>query len=209
MRIAELSRQANVSIPTIKYYLREGLLSPGERTSRNQASYDETHLGRLRLIRALIDVGKLPVATVREVLSTLDEPDMPLHEVLGVVSASLCERRQTEPDDVLAAGREDVDALIERHGWQIADDTPELDVLAGIIVSARRLGHPHIADAFDNYCEAAAAIAEVEVGYVSELGTVENVLEGVVVGTVLGEAALAAIRRLAHQNVSARRFTES
>lgn len=209
MRIAELSRQADVTIPTIKYYLREGLLPPGERTSRNQARYDATHLGRLRLIRALIDVGKLPVATVREVLATLDEPDLSLHKVLGTVSASLSEPAPSTPDDDLVAAREDVDALIERHGWQIAEDTPELDVLAGIIASAQQLGHPHIADSFDAYCEAAESIADVDIGYVSGLGTVENMLEGVVVGTVLGEAALAAIRRLAHQNLSARRFAES
>lgn len=208
MRIAELSRQADVAVPTIKYYLREGLLPPGERTNRNQARYDDTHLRRLRLIRALIDVGKLPVATVREVLAALDEPDLPLHKVLGVVSASLSEQRRPEPDDELAAARHDVDALIARHGWKIAEDTPELDVLAGIIVSARHLGHPHIPDSFDAYCDAAESIAEVDVGYVSDLGSVEKVLEGVVVGTVLGEAALAAIRRLAHQNVSARRFGE-
>ncbi|WP_034270273.1 MerR family transcriptional regulator [Haloechinothrix halophila] len=209
MRIAELSRQAGVSIPTIKYYLREGLLPPGERTNRNQAQYDEPHLERLRLIRALIDVGKLPVATVREVLATLDEPDISLHKVLGTVSASLSEPTASTPDDDLVAAREDVDALIERHGWQIAEDTPELDVLAGIIVRARQLGHAHIADSFDTYCEAAESIADVDVGYVSGLGTVENVVEGVVVGTVLGDAALAAIRRLAHQNLSARRFAES
>jgi DNA-binding transcriptional MerR regulator len=40
MRIAELSRRSGVSVPTIKYYLREGLLPPGERTSPNQALYN-------------------------------------------------------------------------------------------------------------------------------------------------------------------------
>ena len=47
MRIAELSRRSGVSVPTIKYYLREGLLAAGERTGPNQARYDEAHLRRL------------------------------------------------------------------------------------------------------------------------------------------------------------------
>ncbi|WP_346281659.1 MerR family DNA-binding transcriptional regulator, partial [Pseudonocardia sp.] len=33
MRMAELSARTGVPIPTIKFYLREGLLPPGERTS--------------------------------------------------------------------------------------------------------------------------------------------------------------------------------
>ena len=61
MRVAELSRRSGVSVASIKYYLREGLLPPGELTSPNQAHYDEEHLRRLRLVRALLDVGGLTV----------------------------------------------------------------------------------------------------------------------------------------------------
>ena len=35
MRIAELSQTTGVPVPTIKYYLREGLLPSGELTSPN------------------------------------------------------------------------------------------------------------------------------------------------------------------------------
>ena len=35
MRIAELSTRSGTSIPTIKYYLREGLLPAGTATGRN------------------------------------------------------------------------------------------------------------------------------------------------------------------------------
>ena len=41
MRIAELSSRSGTSIPTIKYYLREGLLPAGEATGRNQADYGD------------------------------------------------------------------------------------------------------------------------------------------------------------------------
>ncbi len=46
MRISELSRRSGVSIPTIKYYLRDGLLPAGRATAANQADYDEDHLRR-------------------------------------------------------------------------------------------------------------------------------------------------------------------
>ncbi|MFD0479411.1 MerR family transcriptional regulator [Nonomuraea thailandensis] len=60
MRISELSARSGVAIPTIKYYLREGMLHQGEQTAATRAEYDETHLRRLRLIRALLDVGGSP-----------------------------------------------------------------------------------------------------------------------------------------------------
>ena len=64
MRIGELSRRTGVPVPTIKYYVREGLLPAGQLTSPNQASYDDAHERRLRLIRALLDVGGLKVAAI-------------------------------------------------------------------------------------------------------------------------------------------------
>ncbi len=45
MRVAELSRRSGVSVASIKYYLREGLLPPGELTSPNQAHYGEAKGG--------------------------------------------------------------------------------------------------------------------------------------------------------------------
>ena len=78
MRVGELSRRSGVSVASIKYYLREGLLPAGERTSPNQASYDDGHLRRLRMIRALIDVGGLSVVATRDVPAAVDDPDLPL-----------------------------------------------------------------------------------------------------------------------------------
>ena len=73
MRISELSRVSGVPVPTVKFYLREGLLSEGVRTSPNQAQYDDSHLQRLRLIRALVGAGGLSLATTREVLRQVDD----------------------------------------------------------------------------------------------------------------------------------------
>ena len=48
MRISDLSRQSGVPVATIKFYLREQLLPPGEPTGRNQAVYLDRHLRRSR-----------------------------------------------------------------------------------------------------------------------------------------------------------------
>ena len=94
MRIAELSSRSGTSIPSIKYYLREGLLPAGTSTGRNQADYGAEHLYRLRLIRALIDVGGLSVAAARDVLGAVDTPDLPGHTLLGTAHVR---RRTPEP----------------------------------------------------------------------------------------------------------------
>src|ERR1700722_7876060 len=53
MRLSELARPRGVSIPSIKFYLRGGLLPAGEALSKTQADYNQAHVDRLRLIRAL------------------------------------------------------------------------------------------------------------------------------------------------------------
>ncbi|WP_092536417.1 MerR family transcriptional regulator [Amycolatopsis arida] len=68
-------RPSGVSIPTIKFYLREQLLAPGRLEAPNQAHYDREHLHQLRLIRALIDVGGLSVAATGDVLDGASGPD--------------------------------------------------------------------------------------------------------------------------------------
>ena len=64
VRMAELSERSGVPIPTIRYYIREGLLPAGRLTSPNQADYDDSHVRRLGLIRAMVEVGEIPIAAV-------------------------------------------------------------------------------------------------------------------------------------------------
>ncbi|MFE9562567.1 MerR family transcriptional regulator [Streptomyces sp. NPDC006487] len=79
MRIGELARSTGVSVATVKYYTREGLLPSGERTSPNQVSDSASHAHRLRLIRAMPEVGGLSIAAVREVLGEVDSPRRTVH----------------------------------------------------------------------------------------------------------------------------------
>jgi DNA-binding transcriptional MerR regulator len=53
MLVSELAERADVPLATVKYYLREGLLAPGETTGPRRAEYDDAHLRRLRVLRLL------------------------------------------------------------------------------------------------------------------------------------------------------------
>ena len=97
MRISELARQSGLPVATIKFYLREGLLPPGTPISRTQAEYSDTHLERLRLIRALRDIADLPVVTVGTVLAAVDDEELPLLDLLGVTQTAVAGFKGSAP----------------------------------------------------------------------------------------------------------------
>ncbi|MFF7161219.1 MerR family transcriptional regulator [Streptomyces sp. NPDC008086] len=206
MRIGELSRKTGVSVPTIKYYVREGLLPPGELTSPNQASYGEAHERRLQLIRALLDVGGMKVAEIADVLAALDDSERPLHKVLGAAADHLGSEGTEHDDAASAAARAVVADLISRRGWRTHESNPAAIDLCKALAAMNRLGHGAFVEVLDDYADAAEQVAHADLQYVDRRVAVEDMVEAVVVGTVLGEALFSALRRLAHVNASAKLY---
>jgi DNA-binding transcriptional MerR regulator len=210
MRISELSRATGVPVPTIKFYLREAILAPGRRTAANQAEYDESHVHRLRLIRALAEVGELPLATVREVLRAVDDPGVPMHDALGIAHRALAPHLGDGDDPTVGQARAEVDAFLERLGWEVSPDAPGRTELAVALATLRRLGWPN-ADTrlFEHYARAADRLASREVERTTPTGaTRAEMMERVVVGTVVFDAVLCALRRLAQEHRSAVRLAD-
>jgi DNA-binding transcriptional MerR regulator len=205
--MAELSSRSGTSIPSIKFYLREGLLPSGEATGRNQAEYGEAHLHRLRLIRALIDVGGVSVAGAREVLAAVDTPDLPGHHLLGAASYSLSRTSRRNTDDpIWQEARTEIAALIRQRGWLVDDAAPFIDHAADAVAALRALGQEDMLAMMPTYLEAVERIAGQEVDLVISRAEPARMVEGVITGTVLGEALFNALRRLAQQDASARRL---
>ena len=205
MRISDLSRESGVPIPTIKFYLREGLLPPGEATAANQARYDEGHLRRLRLVRVLTEVGGLTLAGVRRALGALDRPDLPLHDVLAEAHGAL--RRDPAPvDGQLEAARRETDAWLARSGWSLAPESLARDDLTATLVALRGLGWEVGPEVFERYRTAADGLAEAEIAFVAGMPDAAAAVEATVIGTVVFERALAALRRLAQEHHSRTRF---
>ena len=204
MRIAELSRDSGVPVPTIKYYVREGLLQPGELTSPNQAQYDESHLRRLRLIRALAEVGGLSVAAIRDLLAAAGSPATGLHDALGKAQYATTPGTDTRPATRPAGGARQADELIRSRGWQVRPDSPARELLTGVLAALRDLGQDDLLTLADAYAGPAEQIAAADVGAILARSGLDSQLEGVIIGTVLGDTLLAALRRLAEENASAR-----
>ncbi|MFI9719508.1 MerR family transcriptional regulator [Streptomyces sp. NPDC052396] len=211
MRLAELSERSGVSTATIKYYLREGLLQPGHRTSATQAEYGEAHLRRLRLVRALIQIGRMPVATAREVITATEDESLDHHMRLGAATWALPEAPGTGDEDAThQAARAAVEALLDRLGWRyegaLAEYSPAYRTLVDSVAALNRLGYPCDLEHLLPYGRLAAELAVADLDTVQEQPTPDGQIEAAVALTVLYEPVLLSLRRLAHAEESARRF---
>ncbi|WP_292444311.1 MerR family transcriptional regulator [Mesorhizobium sp.] len=198
--MAELSAQSGVPIPTIRFYMREGLVPAGQLTSPNQAVYDETHIRALKLVRTLIEVGGLPIASVREVLAFIDAKGGDLYATMGGVQYALTTRREAPEDAMLRNARAVVNALIKSRKWQVREDNPARESLAHALATLERLDQDDVAAKLNIYADAAASLAKKEVADLLKRDTVEAISQGVIAYDVLGDAMLSALRRLAQED---------
>lgn len=69
VKISDLAKMSGVPTPTIKHYVREGLLSgPHKRTSRNMAYYDARLADRVKVIKELQQERFLPLKIISDLL---------------------------------------------------------------------------------------------------------------------------------------------
>lgn len=82
---AQLSERSGLSVPTLHYYEREGLILSA-RTAGNQRRYARETLRRLAFIRAAVRVG-VPLADIRDALATLPASRTPTAADWAALSA--------------------------------------------------------------------------------------------------------------------------
>jgi DNA-binding transcriptional MerR regulator len=218
MRISELARQSGVSVPTIKYYLRLGLLETGRITAHNQATYDESHLRRLRLIRVFVDIGGLTVRATREVLASIDAARLSAAHLLGILDAARAEaRREALDGDLRSTAIREVTTLMEDHSWRVQPTSQALQRLVDAYVAARLLKMQELCAAIDRYAKAAADVAECEAAVAralaERLGADEerpdkSLMEVLSATVVLGDAMLTTVHSLAREDALTRLFAE-
>jgi DNA-binding transcriptional MerR regulator len=200
MRISELSSQTGVPVATIKFYLREHLLHEGVRTSATQAQYDESHVARLRLIRALLGPAGLSVAATHQVIQAIEKPPDSVHDLLGVAATAVA--RPGGSTDGQPRARE----LMLHWGLQIDEkDYRTHAALEDALGALDEAGFELPEGALDFYLDHMRQIAQFEIDNVPTDSPTAAV-RYVVLGTVLLEPLILALRRLAEQEASARRF---
>ena len=211
MRLAELSERSGVSTATIKYYLREGLLPPGRQINATTAAYDEEHLRRLRLVRAMIQVGRIPVATVREVLGHVDDDTLGRTIRLGAALWALPQLPEPDADDEhVRAARAEADTLLETLGWAnarlLTTISPAYRSLVVAVAAMRRLGYEWDPELLVSYARLMHRAAVLDLDFVETQESEAERIETAVLGAILVEPMLQALHRLAQEEESARRY---
>ncbi len=204
MWMAELAERSGVAVPTIKFYLREGLLPRGEARGATRAAYDVEHVRRLRLIRALVDVAGFGLDRVREVLTVLDDSAVSLHEALAAAHQLLSPEAPEEPTqesrDAVAEVVRSLDSRADPLGRHATAVAAALDTM-------RRAGQPVHADGLARYARAAQEMAAAEVGLLAPENRDEAVTYALL-GSVLAEPVILGLRRMAHEDQSVTRFSD-
>ncbi len=204
MRMSELSERTGVPVATLKFYLREGVVHAGTSTSKTQARYDDSHVERVRLIRALTQEAGLDLATAARVMGVLAHPPAEWTDFLGAV-----QRATLSPDEApmgKTAATQRADALLARLGWSVDPQTPLLAELAARLEGTERAG-VGVSDALlVRYARAARKIATADLDSLPQDRA--GAARQVAVGTALFDGVLATLRRLAQQDVSVERFED-
>ena len=201
MRISELARESGTSVATIKYYLREGLLAPGERVNAREASYGQGHVKRLRLVRAMVEVLGASIEQVRKILRAADDADRDPLFAMSEATAAL------PTVNVPAARDSKVRELLARIGFerivrsQDANAEAVVERLSAAIDFCEKLGVPMDEGQLRVYAGAAFEMAESDFARIPEG---EGAVEFAVLGTVSREPVLLAMRRAAHQEIGHR-----
>ncbi len=197
MRISQLSARTGVPVATIKFYLREGMLMPGEATSATQAVYDDRHVERVALIRALSDVAGLPLQKVKVVLGLIEHPDASLFDTLGQAVAALPPYLDdAEPPYPRAR------AVLAEIGQVYDERYAAVAQLERALEAVETAGIPMTSERLAVYAEHLRAIAAYDLAQMPG-GEPESAVEYAVLGTALYEPVVAALRRLAHQDIAA------
>jgi len=123
LRMGELAEASGVPAPTIKHYLREGLLPEPVKTSRNMAYYPPEFVDRIQLIKQLQEERFMPLKAIKSVLD--EDPER---------ARALVELEDRILDRALAGERTRTSAaeVRERYGVpkDVLDRLEELEILS-------------------------------------------------------------------------------
>ncbi|MDM4141251.1 MULTISPECIES: MerR family transcriptional regulator [Mycobacterium] len=200
--MSELASRTQVSVSTIKFYLREGVLMPGRAVSSTRAHYDEPHVRRIALIRALSALG-LSISQIRSVVDLIDHPGRSLFATLGAATAALSRPAAPPGDGDCARAR----AALATLGFEVPGDLPAVAQLDRALADAEDAGVPMTEDRLRAYAPHISAIAEYDIEQMP-LEPPTAAIEYAVLGTIFYEPILAALRRIAHAGLTAQRLAE-
>lgn len=202
MRLADLERESGVAITTIKYYLREGLLPKGRTITATRSEYSDSHVARLKLIKALVRGAGMSIAQVREIIATIENPPAQSEQFGAAQSVATPPMPDSETEE-----HPIVTELAPARGW--AESPKPRAMLSHSIRTMEEAGLEPDAKLINAYADAMAQVARVDVRALRgrEQDT-DALVTLITAGTITTDSALLALRRLEQRVQAMQEFPE-
>lgn len=200
VQLKELSRQADVSAASIKYYLRERLLQPGVSRHATLAEYGDEHLLRLRLVQALRNVVGLSIGQIKTLTVLVDDPATEFGYLLGRTQSLVLGYNFSQAHEhPLTSG------VVQSRGWPDVD-TDARKALNAQLERMESLGidvQPHIVE---NYAAAVDTVAQQDLSSITDTGNRDQAVLTVAVGVHQYSTLLVRLLALAQTSASISRY---
>lgn len=199
MKVSELSDRSGIPLPTIKFYIREGLLPKGESTAKNQAVYGADHLARLALIRSLRDDAGLGIEAIAKAMRAADQAkDEFIVAAIDALGGPSGPPVDPESEEYTAA----LDTILENargRKWNVTPEDRSVQQAARALAVIARSFPEEIGSPLTPYFDAAETIARMEIpeDFAPDESR-EAALRYSLLGTVLFEPFILALRRMGH-----------
>ena len=177
MQLKELSEATGTSPASIKFYLREGLVPPGETIHATRARYTKKHVKRLELIRALRHIVGLNIGQIRSIVRLADD-GAPRLALLAHVQRVVLNLEPAENARVRTAA---ADAVVRMRNWPDARSDAR-EALDRHIALMEGLGISLPLELLDQYSRAVDAIAGLDL----EMTTSEDDVNDVILTAAVG-----------------------
>jgi DNA-binding transcriptional MerR regulator len=204
--VSELAAHAGVSLASIKFYVRERLLPAADLSAPKKQYYDDTHLRRLVLIRALRELSRLPIDKVRRLVRALDARLRSPFELVASAVEALASPQTRLRSRAARTLRTQIYLKLHARGLHVRKDSATLDSLTEALLGLRVFQPGLQVDVLDAYLEHIVPLAEAELAANEAriLAGPESAMVGAIVGTVLFEPMILALRRIAHEHFAKR-----
>lgn len=157
------------------------------------------------MIRVLRELGELSIADIHRVVSAIDDAMLPLPQKLASAYYAL-PPHPNDPDSLDDDARAEVVEFAAAHGWNVRPEAPSITLFAEVLAAVRVLWGPVGPEIFERYAVAFDSLARGDIAVLDDVHDPANAVRQVVVGTVLWDRAMIALRRLAADHYSTQRF---
>ena len=176
------------------------MLAAGDPAGPRRATYDSSHVQRIHLIKALTGPAGLSLSQAKAVLQIIDEPKSSLIDRLASATRVLADAAGADVDADESYPR--AEQVVGWLGEPYRAEPPAAALLESALQAVEAAGFELHRDQFAIYGEHMLAIATSEINNIPT--DPADAVRYVVLGTVLFDPVLTAIRRLGQQSLAKR-----